>query len=285
MKLDLPFVASITCALLCGCESRKVHNLPKGKAVLNLSFVEKELLLSRLGFTNLLYSGPVERDSTGRKLFIQIETGPSFSEATQHLVIVMAGGTRIIPWRLPANERVTDDERIAVWEARQASYRWQTRSGAWLPPGSDVEDVSGDWIAVTARSRAPWIANLDTPDVVAVELPKDSGFTSIFAKGDTVHVFARRGWRNEEGPMMYLVYNFKNFGTNAIQKETLLWGRAVIDMDPTTEFAVINDNSRFWGKSWLVDLNTGKRKWISTTDWTLIVQKDLAEKWAELTKR
>jgi hypothetical protein len=55
-------------------------------------------------------------------------------------------------------------------------------------------------------------------------------------------------------------------------------------MDPRTGFAVINDNSRFWGKSWLVDLNTRKRKWISTTDWTLIVQKEVADKWAELTK-
>jgi hypothetical protein len=284
MKLKLRLMASITCAVLCGCESRQVHNLSKSKVVLNISFAEKSLLLSRLGFTNLLYSGPVERDSTGRKLFIRIETVPSFSNAIQHLVVVTARGSHTTPWRPAANERVTDDERVAVWEDRQQGYRWQTRSGAWLPPGSRVEDVSGDWMVVAARNRTPWIANLDTPDIAAVELPKESGLTSLFSEGNTVHVFARRGWYNEEGPMRYLVYNFKEFGTNAIQNETLLWGRAVLDMDPMTRFAVINDNNRFWGKSWLVDLNTRKRKWISTTDWTLIVQKEVADKWAELTK-
>jgi hypothetical protein len=84
--------------------------------------------------------------------------------------------------------------------------------------------------------------------------------------------------------MKYLAYNFGESNTNAIRNKTLSWGRAIIDMDPTSGFAVINDNNRFWGRSWLVDLNTGKRKWISTADWTLIVRKEVADKWKELTK-
>jgi hypothetical protein len=48
---------------------------------------------------------------------------------------------------------------------------------------------------------------------------------------------------------------------------------------------VINDNNRFWGRSWLFDVNTGKRKWVATPGWpTLIVDKDVAAKWIALTK-
>jgi hypothetical protein len=106
---------------------------------------------------------------------------------------------------------------------------------------------------------------------------------SIFATNDVVHVFARRGWRNAEGPMRYLVFDFDKAGTNAVQRKTLAWGRAVIDMDPTTGFAVMVDNNRFWGRTWLADLNAGHRTWIPTADWTLIVQKSVANKWIELT--
>jgi len=55
-------------------------------------------------------------------------------------------------------------------------------------------------------------------------------------------------------------------------------------MDPKSACAVLNDNNRFWGRSWLLDLKTGKRKSVSISDWAVIVNKDVAEKWIELTK-
>ncbi len=62
------------------------------------------------------------------------------------------------------------------------------------------------------------------------------------------------------------------------------WARVTLDLDPDSGLVVINDNSRFWGRSWLFDLNAWKRKSISTSDWTLIVKKELAQKWVALTK-
>ena len=58
-------------------------------------------------------------------------------------------------------------------------------------------------------------------------------------------------------------------------------------MDPDTGFAVINDNNNFWGKTWLIDLKTGKRKLLHSfafPDWDLFVKKEVAQKWLELAK-
>ncbi len=40
------------------------------------------------------------------------------------------------------------------------------------------------------------------------ELPDSHTYTSIFADGQMVHVFARRGYGNAEGPMVYQYYDF-----------------------------------------------------------------------------
>ena len=255
--------------------------------LLNISFPEKDRLLARLGFTNRVTSGPVFRDSMGVQLFIPVEPGPPLhaqTDRTQKLVIVTAQGVRIEPWHSPANERVTDDAKVAVWQDATQAGRWQVRSGEWLPTNCWVEDVSGDWIAVARSGRAPWVARLDTPNVIAAELPDSPGLIAIYATGQVVHVFTRRGWRNEEGPMRYLLYDFG--GSSKPIKELVMpsWARITLDMDPETGLAVINDNNRFWGRSWLFDINTRKRKWISTSDWTLIVKKEVAEKWIALTK-
>ena len=83
--------------------------------------------------------------------------------------------------------------------------------------------------------------------------------------------------------MKYLVYDFTR-GSQLIKEVTLPWARAVWDMDPETGIAVINDDNNFLGRMWLLDLKTMKRKWISVKDWpSLIVKKEVAEKWVELT--
>jgi hypothetical protein len=84
--------------------------------------------------------------------------------------------------------------------------------------------------------------------------------------------------------MKYLVYEFTKTNSQPIKEISIAWARIALDMDSETGFAVLNDKNNFWGRTWLLNLNTGKRKWLSTSDWTLIVNKDVAEKWIELTK-
>ena len=271
---------------LSGCGTREVRSLRDDKVLLNVSYDEEVRLFTRLGLTNRITSGWMGRDSLGTRLFLKVEPGPPHSrlqsERTQKLIIVTAKGTQIEPWHFPANERVTDDGKVAVW--RDHSGRSQVRTGEWLPPDCWVFDVSGDWIAVGKVGDSSWLARLDTPNVVAAELPGSPGQIDIYASGQTVHVFTRGGWHNNEGPMRYLLYDFTR-GSKPIKDVVMpKWARVTLDMDPATGLVVINDNNSFWGRSWLYDLNNRKRKWVSTSYPTVIVKKDVAEKWIELTK-
>lgn len=281
-------IACLVAVACCACGGSKPRILSNGKVVLQVSLEEKKRLFTRLGFTNILSHGPVERDSRGTRIFTRVETGNSYNSVqelrTQQLVVVTAEGVHLKPWHFPANERVTDDEEVAVWQHPKPDYAWQVRGGELLANGCSLADVSGEWIAVYARDRAPWIAKLDTPNVVAAELPDSPGLIAIFADGATVHVFARRGWRNEAGQMKYYVFDFSRGEAKPIRETTFPWARISLDMDPESACAVINDNNRFWGRSWLLDLKTGKRESISVSDWTVIVKKDVAQKWIALTK-
>jgi hypothetical protein len=183
------------------------------------------------------------------------------------LVVISTNGVRMKPWRI-ANERMSDDEELAVWEERTNST-YKVRSGERFPERSFFHDTSGDWIALGKQGRS-WLAKLDTPATVAAELPTNHFFITVFAQGQTVHVFSRPGWRNAEGPMRYLVYDFAR-GAQPVQDISFSWARAVLDMDPSIGIAVINDNNNFWGRTWLLDLKTGKRKAIRTADWTFFV--------------
>ncbi len=143
--------------------------------------------------------------------------------------------------------------------------------------------VSAEWIAVSAQDGRRWLARLDTPENVVAELPQACNEIDIFPSGQTVHVFARPGWRNAEGPMKYLVYDFARAAKPYCEK-SLPWVRVVWDMDPETGIAIMNDNNRSWGRIWLLDLKTEKRKSISA-DWpSLILQNEVAQKWTELSK-
>jgi hypothetical protein len=197
---------------------------------------------------------------------------------------VTAEGVHVKPWHI-FNEKMTDDEELAVWEDRvnDTNSTWRLRNGGQLPKGYYPISLSAGWIAVGTKDSGSWLARLDTPTAVEAELPKSSKQVDVFADGNTVHVFARSGWRNAEGPMRYLVYDFSR-NARPITDSTWSWIRVVWDMDPETGIAVVNDNNNFWGRIWLLDLKTGKRKWISA-DWpSLIVKKAVAQKWMELTK-
>ncbi len=174
-----------------------------------------------------------------------------------------------------------DDEGIAISSSNSA---YQVRSGEWLPKGYRPADVSGDWVAFTAPDRRPWLAKLDTPTVVAAELPESHTWIHIFASGKTVHVFARRGWRQKEGPLQYLMYDFARDRSQPVKEMTLPWARTSLEMDPETGMVVITGNQRSWASCWLMDIKTGKRERISWPDWHLIVKKEVAQKWIELMK-
>jgi hypothetical protein len=285
--LNIAFLLAASLMVLCGCATRQIRPLRDDRVLLNISYKEEVRLLTRLGFTNRLAYG-VYRDSVGTRLFVLVQPGATHAQGQPpKLVVVSAQGAQVQPWRFPANERVTDDGKVAAWQevSQDGRRRWQVRSGEWLPADCSVEDLSGDWIAVIKSGGAAWVARLDTPNVAAAKLPDSPGQIAIYATGQTVHVFTRRGWRNEEGPMRYLVYDFAR--SSAPIKNVVMpsWARITLDMDPATGLAVINDNNSFWGRSWLFDVNTGKRKWISTSGWpNLIVKKDVAAKWIELTK-
>jgi hypothetical protein len=287
-KIHLIITAIAACVPICSCASPKVQTLSDEKVLLQVSFEDATRLLTKLGFTNnVTGAGPVTRDSHGTKLFTRVEPRPSSKVQqlrTQQLIVVTAKGVHIKPWHYSANEVVSDDEEVAVWEHPGSDGRWEVRGGEVLNTNCWKEDVSGDWIAVGADDRAPWIAKLDAPNIPVAELPDSPRLIAIRADGANVHVFARKGWRNEEGQMKYYVFDFSRGDAKPIKQVTFPWARILLDMDPQSEYAVLNDNSRFWGRSWLLNLKTGKRKSISTSDWTLIVNKEVADKWIELTK-
>ena len=201
-KRSIFIIATLIGSLaVCFCGFSQTIPLPDGKVVLQISLKQKKLLLSRLGFTNILSHGPVERDSSGTRLFVRVETGKSFNPVqelrTQQLVVVTAEGVRIKPWHFPANERVADDEEVGVWRQPAPKDIWQVRNGEMLPSGCNIADESGEWIAVQAKGRLPWLAKLDTPNVAVVQFSDSPGLIAIYAKGEMVHVFTRRGWQNE----------------------------------------------------------------------------------------
>lgn len=162
--------------------------------------------------------------------------------------------------RTLSNGNVTDDEKVAVWQDPKPDYRWEVRSGEMLAEKCSLADVSGNWIAVFAQGRAPWIANLDTPNKVAAELSDSPGLIASFSDKSAAHVFARRGWQNDEGPMKYYVFDFGRGDSKSIKEMTLPWARVAIDMDPQSGFAVLNDNGKSLGTILVAGLKDGETR-------------------------
>ncbi len=268
----------------CCCAWGGMRSMPNGKVLLDGFTIEaKKRLFRHVGITNISFCGSGKRDSKGDRLCFPVEARDDEGKRHDYLVVVTTNGVHKKPWII-YNEKMTDNEELAVWEERNGTNSiWHLRNGKLLPKGCYPESVSGEWIALTARDRRPWLAKLDTPAIVAAELPEANWQIDLFAKGETVHVFARRGWRNAEGPMNYLVYDFTR-GSNPITEKNFRWVRMVYDMDPDAGLAVVIDNNSFWGRVWLLDLGTGKRKWISADSPVLFLKEQVAQKWTELAK-
>ena len=232
----------------CGSSGSRIRGLSEGKALASGFPIEaKKRLFAKVGLTNITFCGYGERDSTGDRICFPVEARDETGKRRDHLVVVTSGGVHATPWHI-YNEKMTDNEQLAVWEEPRSSTNsiWRLGNGEPLPEGCYPLSVSAGWIALASEDGCRWLARLDTPTVVVAALPKSCWEMDIFAHGQTVHVFARRGWRNAEGPMRYVVYDFTR-GTRPITEMVLPWARVVWDMDPETRVAVVNDSSSFFG--------------------------------------
>ena len=257
--------------------------MPDDKMLLGISLAERERLVHRLGYTNG-FGGYIHRDSKGDRLAFPITVDTTLKDSRDRkvvLAVVTAAGVHVRSWRF-ANERMADDEGMAVWQD-PTNYVYHVQ-GQPLPKGTHVMDMSGQWVLLLAPGRRPWLAKLDTPTVVSAELPEQDTFVHIFARDQAVHVFARQGWRKEEGPLRYFVYDFAKSGSQPLKEATFPWARTALEMDPETGFVVITGNQRSGAPCFLMDLKTGRRERISWPDWHVIVKKGVAQKWIELTK-
>lgn len=280
----LSWISSVAIAVLClcGCSNALQEKLNSSqKELLQISHEQRNRLVERLGLTNTT-GGYVYRDSKGERLFFSLRVGTASGDRKELLVVVTSKGAHTKPWRV-ANEKATDDEDIAIWQDSK-DYAYIVRSGERLPVGYHPADVSGDWVVFTGPGRKPWLARLESPTNSIVEFPASHLSIQVYSKDNVVHVFSRPGWRNVEGPMEYFCYDLNKDRTNVIKHLTLPWARITIDMDPDSGLAVINDNNRFWGRTWLFDVNTGVRKSIRYPDWLYFVNKDVGKKWRDLTK-
>jgi len=266
--------------LLVGCSSSLRRSLPDDKVLLGISLEDREHVVQRLGFT-YGFGGHIARDSRGRWMAIPVTVDTKANARDVRLVVITATNVYTKPWSF--GNRMGDDGEIAIWhDTNGLNY---VRSGERLPASTRCIDASGEWVLVGARDRRPWLAKLETPFVVAAEPPESNTFRRIFAHGDVVHTFARRGWRKEEGPLRYLVYDFDRPGTQPLKEVALPWGRAAREMDPESGLAVVTGNQRAWALCWLMNVETGKRERIPSLLQYLIVRKEVAQKWIELTKR
>jgi hypothetical protein len=206
-------------------------------------------------------------------------------EGKRCLVEITADGFHVQPW-FKANEKATDGEEAAAAQD-PPDDGWELRWKLSLPAGYRMRSVSGDWIALTAPGRLPWLAKLKTPTVVAAELPDDDSRIWIWANGRVIHVFSRSGWRYEEGPLKYRVYDFGRDKPRVINERPLPWARRAEEMDPQAELVVLQSNHRSWARTWLLDLKTDKRKflrvWPSIVDF-VFVKKEVAQQWIKLTR-
>jgi len=90
----------------------------------------------------------------------------------------------------------------------------------------------------------------------------------------------------EEGPLVYRVYDFQNGAPKLVKKLDLPRAKRPEDMDPKAGLVVLHSNNRSLARSSLLDLNTGRTKflrvWPSMVDF-VFVKKETAQEWMKLT--
>jgi hypothetical protein len=261
-----------------GCSAVRSQPTSSGKVLLAVSDDAIKKVAGRLGITNAVCHSP-GRDAQGNNVLLALwsrGTGPS--EAC--LISMSAESNAVTPWAAAAKQVPEDPGRGTFQSPPHNAFdlRWK----APLPDGYRVESVSANWIAVSAPNRRPWLAHFATPTEVKVELPELTKEVSIWANGNRVHVFTRKGWRYEDGPLRYRAYDLQGSTPRVLKELVLPWARGALDMDPEAELVVLKSNHRAYARDWLFDLKTGKsslaRVWPSMVH-LLFVKRPVATAW------
>jgi len=104
--------------IICACAANHIRPLPNGKVLLDgFSIEAKKRLFAKVGFTKITYCGYGERDSKGDRLCFPVEVHDEAGQRYDHLVVVTADGVHVKPWHI-FNQKMTDNEQLAVWEDR-----------------------------------------------------------------------------------------------------------------------------------------------------------------------
>jgi hypothetical protein len=250
--------------------------------LLSVSHDEIARLSVRLGFTNVFSLSP-GRDAKGERLLLEFWDRGRNSHC---FVTVDAEGARVGPW-LNSREAI-------IFEAQRLSFQSPpTLMGndasviSAVPSEYYIKSVSGDWAVYATHNRPPWLAKIETPETALLELSESPSEINIWSDGQIVHLFTRRGLLHEEGPLQYRLYNFESGTPLLLKKLDLPRARLPEDMDPKAGLVVLQSNNRSLARSSLLNLNTGRTKflrvWPSMVDF-VFVKKETAKEWVKLTR-
>jgi hypothetical protein len=268
---------------LCGCAHIRSKPSSSGLVLLSISRSDITHLGSRLGLTNAVCLSP-GRDAKGESVLLSFLSTHGWINSC--LVRVSADGVHAGPWHASRERDIPDDQRLNLQNPPMGG--WSAPEIDGLPSNVEIESVSGDWAVFREHNRPPWLAKIAAPTVSLLDLPESASVIGIWSDGQIVHLFTRRGWRYEEGPLEYRVYDFENGTPKLVEKKELPWARRAEDMDPKAGLVVLQTNNRSLARTWLLDLKTGKTKflrvWPSMVDF-VFVKKETAQEWIKLTRR
>lgn len=268
MRTPMP-TAAVFFALVFGISQSNGQTLSAGKVLLGISLKERE----RLNLTNVFSGGNLQRDWAGRKLRLPV-TISSKDETDRVEINAEISATEI---------RIVKKSFVQELSKIQPNRPWVFKQRLNLPRDAEVVANSEDWIVISNSTNA-WLAKITTPDKALAYLPTGYERIDIYNTDDSVHVFSRTGSGNREGPMHYRRFQVEGDRLELKTHREIPWARVTIDMDADAGIVILNDNKNFWGRTWLFDLNSGKRKWIRYPDWLFIVDKDLAKAWNKLSR-
>jgi hypothetical protein len=274
-------MAALVVVSASGCAHIRHGPTSDGMVLLSVSDKEITRLGSRLGMTPVSSYGP-GRDAKGEQLLLTLHTAYGQNET---LATVDAGGVHTGPSHISQLTNIPVNQRVSL--QAPPTIGWETTAIEGLASNIFIKSVSGDWAVFTAPNRHPWLAKLKTPDVALLELPDSPSVISIWSDGQIVHLFTRHGWLYRQGPLEYRVYDFGSGAPKLLKKLDLPRARRPEDMDPKAGLVVLQSNNRSLARTTLLDLNTGRTKflrvWPSMVDF-VFVKMETAQEWIKLTR-
>jgi hypothetical protein len=275
------FIAAFVVVSMSGCAHIRYGPTPDGMVLLSISRSEITRLGSQLGMTPAFSYGP-GRDAKGDELLFTLYSKYGQDET---LVTVNADGVRTWPAHISQITNILVDQRVNLQEP--PTIGWETSAIEGLASNIYIESVSGDWAVFREHNRLPWLAKIEAPTVRLLELPESSSEISIWSEGQIVHLFTRACLQYEECPLVYRKYDFEDGAAKLVKKLDMPWAKRPEDMDPKAGLVVLVSNSRSWARLWLLNLKTGRtrflRVWPSTADF-VFVKKETAQEWLKLAR-